>query len=124
MPSSRKIVHQTVYFDSLFNFSCPSVPIAVAGSLAPPESGWARVHGSVWGHGLGLAGSSKREPGVNPSPMAGFVDIPAVPSHSKTLLLTLHACGWAGLGRKLNQPLAKPHLAKLNALSLGQLRWE
>ena len=41
MPSSRKTVHQTVYFDSLFNFSCPSVPTAVAGSLAPPESGQA-----------------------------------------------------------------------------------
>lgn len=62
MPSSRKIVHQTVYFDSLFNLSCPSVPTAVAGSLTPPKCERARVHGSVWGCHLGLARSSKCEP--------------------------------------------------------------
>lgn len=37
MPSSRKIVNQTVYFDSLFILPFPSVPTSVAGSWAPPE---------------------------------------------------------------------------------------
>lgn len=37
MPSSRKIVPQTVYFDSWFNLSYPSIPTDATGSPTPPE---------------------------------------------------------------------------------------